>query len=167
MSSYEVRAIKFIHQVFDFLQECHTAVDYYDAIYVFNKAFNRKVQCGNGQTRIALITSDYVVKFDYNARGVRRWGGCEAEYSFYQDALRDGYEYLFAKIKPYYYRGQVFYIMPRVHGIGRRPYNADEYMTADEANYCYDNGVCDLHNFNYGWKDGHVVLIDYAANEYR
>jgi hypothetical protein len=57
--------------------------------------------------------------------------------------------------------------MPRVEGIGRTWGDADEYMTADECDWCYDVGLRDLHNYNYGWKNHKVVIIDYGANEYR
>lgn len=167
MSSYEVRAIRFIQQIFSYIADCHTVGSYWDAVQAFNLEHNRKVMCDNGMTRVALITSDYVVKIDYHAKNVKRWGGGEQEVKFYRMASSEGYGYLFAKIKPYYYKGQMFYIMPRVHGIGRKFEDADAYMTEEEADWCWEHDLCDLHNQNYGWKDGHVVIIDYGANNYR
>ena len=167
MSSYEVRAIRFIQQIFSYISNCESVGGYWDAVQRFNADHNRKVVCDNGMTRVALITSDYVVKIDYSPKNIRRWGGGEQEMKFYQMASREGYAYLFAKIKPYYYRGQVFYIMPRINGIGSKWGDADEYMTAEECDWCWDHSLCDLHNGNYGWKDGHVVIIDYGANDYR
>jgi hypothetical protein len=70
---------------------------------------------------------------------------------------------MFAKIERYAYRGLNFYIMPRIHGIERTEYNAEDYMTDDELNWCDSQGLTDLHNGNYGWKNGHIVIIDYAA----
>jgi hypothetical protein len=71
-------------------------------------------------------------------------------------------ESLFAKISRYDYNGTAFYIMPRIHGVGKTDWDADEYLTEDENDWVYEH-VCDLHNGNYGWKDGHVVIFDYAA----
>jgi len=167
MSSYEVRAIKFIHQVFDYISDCKQVSDYYGAISDFNAHNSRKVQCANGMTRVAFITSDYVIKFDYSDYYTKRWGGCEQEYKLYNAARADGYGYLFAKIKPYYYQGRVFYIMPRINGIGRTWYNADSYMTWEEREWCDDHDLRDLHNENYGWHRKQIVICDYAANSFR
>jgi hypothetical protein len=167
MSSYEVRAIRFIQQIFSYIADCHTVRSYRDAVLAFNLKHNRKVICNNGMTRVALITSDYVVKIDYCPENVERWGGGEQEVEFYQMASSEGYGYLFAKITPYHYKGHTFYIMPRVHGIGRKFDDADTYMTEEESDWCWEHDLYDLHNQNYGWKDGHVVIIDYGANGYR
>ena len=167
MSSYEVRAIRFIHQIFPYFKDCKCCEDYQWAVMKFNRDCSRSVKFDHGQTRVAFMTSDYVVKLDYNPIGVQRWGGCEEEHKFYEYAFREGYAYLFAKIKPYYYRGIVFYIMPRVKGIGKYLYDADEYMADHEVSWCWNSGLRDLHNFNYGWKNGNIIIIDYGANQYR
>lgn len=160
-NDYEVRAQKFIRQIFPYLEGCrnnHSEREY--AVWAFNNDYNRKVMYEHGMTRYALITADYVVKVDY---ACTRWGNSEDEMELYEEAVQDGFEYLFAKISRYMYQDRVFYIMPRIHGIGSKCYDADEYMTAFEADWCCDHGLCDLHNHNYGWKDGHVVIFDYAA----
>jgi hypothetical protein len=166
-SSYEVRAIRFIKQIFSYLDDCRTMDDYFNAVYRFNFDHSRKVRFAHGMTRIAFITSDYVIKLDYDPKNVKRWGGCEQEVKFYRMACEEGYGYLFAKIKPYYHRGRVFYIMPRVAGIGRSYNDADAYMTNEENAWCCDHELYDLHNENYGWKGKHIVIIDYGANDYR
>lgn len=166
MSSYEVRAIKFIRQFAPFIADCKRVSEYNMAVNRFNKAYNRKVKCDNGMTRIVFITSDYVIKIDYSQENICKWGGCDSEVAFYNLAVKEGYGYLFAKSKPYYHNGRVFYIMPRIHGIGREFEDADEYMTADECDWCWSHCLRDLHRYNYGWKDGHVVIFDYSANEY-
>lgn len=167
MSSYEMRAIRFIQQIFPYIDNCHTVEQYDNAVDRFNSVYNRSVICNSGSARVALITSDYVIKIDYNPQNVRRWGGCAEEWRFYSRAYQEGFAYLLAKIKPYYYRGQVFYIMPRVNGVGSRWHDADEYLTQRERDWCDEVGLKDLHMENYGWKNGHVVIIDYAANDYR
>lgn len=166
MSSYEVRAIKFIKQVFDYIENCKSVGDYWRAIDQFNIENRRAVRVSNGMTRVALMTSDYVVKIDYS-KDVERFGGGAEECRFYEMASREGMAYLFAKIKPYCYKNRIFYIMPHVQGVGRTGADADHYMNEDEKDWCWEHDLYDLHCQNYGWKDGHVVIIDYGANEYR
>lgn len=165
MSSYVDRAIKFIKQFSLYTEGCITLADYNWAVYVFNNDYKRRVRLHHGMTRVAFITSDYVVKIDFNADNIAKWGGCEKEMELYAQAEMDHMEHLFAKITPFEYNGQMFYIMPLVRGIGRKWDDAWEYMTGEESNWCNDHGLEDLHNQNYGWKDNHVVLIDYGAHD--
>ncbi len=159
MRNYEERAKDFIHQIFPYLVDCTHHEDREWAVTSFNMDYKRKVKYAHGISRYALITSDYVVKVDY---ATTRWGDSEDEMEVYQEALADGFEYLFAKISRYTYNGCTFYIMPRIYGIGKYIYDADEYLTPSENDWVSDH-VCDLHNENYGWKNGHVVIFDYAA----
>jgi hypothetical protein len=158
-NSYEERAKRFIAQIFPYLDECYDHEEREYAVAQFNEDYHRKVFYTHGMSRYALVTSDYVVKVDYQAT---RWGNCEDEMELYEEAERDGFAYLFAKISRYDYEGVSFYIMPRIYGIGRFFYDADEYLTAEESDWCWDH-VRDLHNENYGWKNGHVIIFDYAA----
>lgn len=163
MRSYEERAKNFIAEIFPYIQHCGSHYAMERMIDDYNRDHNRKVAYCHGLTRFALVTSDYVVKVDYNPRKIAEFGGCEKEIALYEEAESDGFAYLFAKITRFDYMGNRFYIMPRVHGIGRFPWDAWEYMTAEEADWCNDHNLKDLHNFNYGWKEDHVVLIDYGA----
>ena len=127
MSSYEVRAKKFIAKIYPYIKNCNDLFDFSLAINRFNRECHRKVQIASGSTRVVLITSDYVIKVDYNGWGKGRWGSCADEVRMYRQAKRDGFEYLFAKVTPVrkgYNR--TFYIMPRIGGIGKKPYDADE-----------------------------------------
>ena len=55
--------------------------------------------------------------------------------------------------------------MPRVKGLRKREYNAEDYIyNSDALNWLYDNGITDLHNENYGWVNGEVVIFDYACH---
>lgn len=158
-NTYEVRAQKFIQQIAPYFDY---AVDHDDREYAvdcFNFDYRRKVIYAHGMTRYALITSDYVVKVDYAST---RWGNSEDEMEIYEEAKQDGFDYLFAKISRYDYNGTSYYIMPRIHGIGKKWYDADEYLTEEELDWVRDH-ICDLHNENYGWKNGRVVIFDYAA----
>lgn len=163
-NTYEVRAEKFIHQIFNYIWECDNVDDYVWAVNYFNFKHHRNVKVAHGLTRVALITSDYVVKIDCGcAHDLNRFGGCANEFNIYAQAEADGFAYLFAKPTEVVYNGLTFCIMPRIKGVGREFYDADYYMNAEECEWVSER-VFDLHNGNYGWKDGHPVLIDYAAN---
>lgn len=164
MSSYEVRAQKFIRQIFDYIYACEELEEYEDAVDAYNYRYHRKVILDHGLTRVALITSDYVVKIDYSYANIQRFGGGMKEYNFYKMAEREGFGYLFAKITPYEYQGITFYIMPRVKGIMRYDEDANEYMTEAENDWCSEHELYDLHCRNYGWSNGHVLIFDYGAN---
>ena len=163
-NSYEVRAQKFIQQIFPMIEDFTDEDTVINNVHMFNLLNHRKVRVASGLTRIALISSDYVIKFDYNNYNVSIWGGCENEIELYHQAETDGFDYLFAKITRYEYQGYKFYIMPRVYGIGRKEEDAWDYMTEEESDWCEDHNLCDLHSFNYGWRNGHICLIDYGAS---
>ena len=162
-NSYEVRARKFIEQIFPMIDSFTDEDTIIENVRIFNMLYHRKVHVASGLTRIALITSDYVVKFDYSEHNVSVWGGCENEMETYSEAEADGFAYLFAKITRYTFEGHTFYIMPRVYGIGRKEDDAWEFMTEEENDWCENHNITDLHNFNYGWRNGRVCLIDYGA----
>lgn len=164
MSNYEERAKKFIAQIYPFIKDCHDDSDFAFAISHFNKIYHRNVRMAYGSTRIAMITSDYVVKIDYDGWGTGRFGSCKDEVRMYRRAVKEGYAYLLAKITPYrkdYNR--TFYIMPKISGIEKRFGDAEEYLDDDEYDWLCSN-IYDRHNQNYGWKNGHIVMIDYACN---
>lgn len=162
-SSYVIRARQFAHDIYPFICDCKTVEDYCTAVENFNVAYHRSVRVACGQTRVALITSDYVLKLDYG-RKAKRFGGCVSEYRAYQKVFNDGYAYLFAKINPVMVNEKVFYIMPRINGIGyeRNGYDdAFDVVTDEEQDYLWDN-FRDLHYENYGWKNKRPVIVDYA-----
>lgn len=163
-TSYITRAQYFIHQIAQYINsEDYTLDDIAYQVDRFNLMYHRHVIFAHGATRFALITSDYVIKVDYNGWQIAHFGGCENEMQVYNMAKRDGMAHLFAEITPYIYEGIAYYIMPRVNGIGRYDDDAWEYMTEEESDWCSDHGIFDLHNENYGWHQGHIVLIDYGA----
>lgn len=162
-NTYEVRAQKFIQQIFPFLDDLTDKFMVNEGVWAFNYTHKRKVRVSSGLTRIALITSDYVVKFDYDKEQIRTFGGCEDEMEIYDEAEADGFEYLFAKITPYKYEGYTFYIMPRIKGVGRGFDDAWEYLTDAETDWLCEHRVADLHCHNFGWRNGHVCLIDYGC----
>jgi len=167
MRNYEERAKDFIQQVFSYLEGCEDVWDFRSAIQRFNEDYRRNVSVKNGIARVALITSDYVVKFNYDSDCVEDVGGCEEEIRLYADAEREGFAYLLAKITRYDYEGVSFYIMPRVRGFRNRWMNAEYFMTHAERVWCETHHLYDLHCGNYGFRNGHVCLVDYACCTYR
>ncbi len=133
-------------------------------ILAYNYAHRRNVIFSHGLTRYAFITSDYVIKIDYDEYEVEQWGGCEQEYKLYQNAVIDGMDYLFAEITPFMYNNKVYYIMPRIKGIGKTDYDATYYMNRKEQRWCRSYDLMDLHYLNYGWRNKRICIIDYAAH---
>ena len=164
MRTYEERAKDFIKMIFPLIEDCQDVLDFRNAVAMFNRVYTRKVRCNNGIARVAFISSDYVVKLEYDQDEVDSVGGGENEIEIYTVAEREGFAYLFAKISRYDYKGKRFYIMPRIHGIGKYEYEyADEYMTDAENEFCNRHQITDLHCNNYGFRNGHVCLVDYAC----
>lgn len=165
-SSYETRAQRFVEQFFGSIIEIISMMNSDDFEFYtshFNHHHNRKVVFKFGQARYAFITSDYVIKIDYSSLGVLCYGGCENEMQLYSVAVRDGYEYLFAKISCYNYKGINFYIMPRVNGkTCDIEENAYDYMTEEEQDWCVKNGLSDLHCNNFKLVNDEPIIFDYA-----
>ena len=164
-SDYITRAKKFIPTIDVILSYNHRTWDIEEDIEMFNQEKKRKVIFSHGLTRYAFITSDYVIKVDYSPDAIENFGGCEDEIEIYAQAEQDGMEHLFAKITRYDYNGTSYYIMPRLYGIGRKEDDAYDWMTEDELEWVQEHGICDLHNLNYGWRKGHVCIIDYGAHD--
>lgn len=165
MRNYIERAKDFIEQVYPYLNDdCMSPWLMKSVIEKFNHTFDRKVIVRSGLSRIALITSDYVVKFDYDPEEVDCIGGCDAELNLYWQAKQEGFDYLFAEITAYQHGKYWFYIMPRVRGIGSGHHYAEHYMTDAEKDFCRRHRITDLHTNNYGFRHGHVCLVDYACH---
>ena len=165
MRNYEERAKDFIAQIFPFIADKYDPYTIADIVAEFNHQFNRHVEMKHGIARIALITSDYVVKFDFDDDEVDSVGGCENEIAVYAEAERDGFAYLFAKTTRYEYKNRFFYIMPRINGVGSKLYHyAEDYLDPKEQEWCDAHNISDLHCNNYGFRNGHICLIDYACN---
>lgn len=162
-NTYEIRAQKFIRRIATYLNGAETIQDFEWAANAYNYRYHTRVRVSHGMTRVALITSDYVVKIDWSPENIETFGGCEAEMALYAEAEADGFAYLFAKITPFQYDDMTFYIMPLIRGIGRTDEDAWEYMTVEESDWCSNHNMYDLHYRNYGWKKDHIVLIDYGA----
>ena len=166
MRNYEERAKDFIKMLFHLIEDCEDVWDFREAVAMFNRTYSRKVICSNGLARVAFISSDYVVKYEYHAWEVQSIGGCENELELYAQAEVEGFAYLFAKITPFHYCGHDFYIMPRVYGVGSKDYEyADDYMIISDIFFFLNHNVTDLHCNNFGFRNGHVCVIDYACRD--
>ena len=159
-TDYISRACKFINQIFPYISsDLNNVLKVSAGVKMFNKVYHRKVIFNSGIVRCALITSDYAIKWDYSAFYRERFGGCEDEVKRYKQAVKDGYDYLFAEITPVMVCGKKWYIMPRINNIG----TSNLKLTFDERDYIDYLGVTDLHEDNYGSYKGKPIIIDYAA----
>lgn len=164
--SYETRAKKFIRDFFPYLAKeldhaVHPLAGTMRAVTDFNLAHHRNVEVRNGATRIVFVTSDYVVKMEYDEEEIKTWGGNQLEADHYENAKRDGFEYLFAKPTLYEYAGIEWLIMPKATNIG----NSRIWSKLDdiEQDWIWSN-IGDTHEGNYGTIKGNFVLIDYACS---
>ena len=165
-SDYTIRAYKFIEKLYPYIKDCHDVLEYLNAADLFSADYHRKVECASGMVRVAFITSDYVVKFDYNTDRSAIYGGCADEEKFYHFAQEKGFASLLAEITHIRYCGRDFYIMPRIGGIGKCcECYAEEFLHGDELDFVNEY-LEDLHDENYGWKNRHPVIIDYAMNRF-
>lgn len=166
-SDYRIRAKKFLKSIFPYIDGYMwdvSEVEYQADKYNCDK--NRHVSVCCGSARIALITSDYVIKWDYDNDCVEEIGGCDDEYCAYQEAKREGYEYLLAEVTPVEYQGISFIIMPRIDNVGMT-YNGGEirkYLTEQEYKWVI-NFDKDIHSYNWGIRNSKACLIDYAMTE--
>ena len=131
------------------------------AAFEYNKRHSRSAMCfDNGSTRFAFIISDYVLKVDY--------GNSETELEAWNFICKNGMEEYFAEITKYTSKsGITFYIMPRIKHVGE--YDEDWffetlYKTDIVACGFIQDNFCDFHENNFGFKNGHPVMIDYAWN---
>ena len=170
-NDYEVRAKEFIKEFAPYLKGIRvTKSNSYkicDAVRRFNVDKKRHVKVASGASRIALITSDYVVKLDF---GTTWAGNSKTEMLGYQQAQKDGYEYLLAKISLYKCRNRSFFIMPRARVAGTLTWQGQKRLwhklTENERKYIRDNFE-DLHDNNWGSLNGRPILIDYAWNDFK
>lgn len=163
-SSYEVRAMKFAQVLSRLFAHCKYLDDYKAVIAEYNRTHSRPLHFAYGVSRIAIIRSDYVIKFDHipeSGWDDGRAGNCKSEEEVYARACTDGFEYLLAKTTVYTVNELTFSIMPRVNHVGDWERYWADYCTDEERAWLYEN-VYDLHEGNVGYKNGKVVVIDYA-----
>lgn len=170
-TKYEIRAKKFIMKFVDITKlnarnRCMMS-SVIEKVQFFYDACHRSIDFRSGAVRFALISSDYVVKWDaasdYN---IADYGGCEDEYEMYQVAKRDGMDYLFAEVTKFEYKGMIFYIMPRIgcaDNYQKSQRNIHRLLSEGENAYLKSH-VSDVHSNNWGIKDGKPIVFDYAQS---
>lgn len=164
-SDYKVRARHFLEEIWPYIENCgNEPYQYRIAMRKYNFHKSRHVLVGSGCVRVALVTSDYVIKFDYCPEEARRVGGCADEAKFYAFAKSKGFAHLFAESTPFIFHNRAFFIMPRIEGIGRyEDAYVQEFLNDDDRDFV-DEYLYDMHDQNYGWKNGYPVIIDYACS---
>lgn len=172
-SDYRIRAQKFIKQIFPYIDGCmyDDLDETIKRVQDFANEKRRKISVHNGISRVAIITADYVIKWDRHLAQSKYErnpaGDCEKEYLTWRWLLDEnpGYAYLFAEITRFKFGGEIFYIMPRVRGINEdRDAYAYEYVDGEEEDFL-NEWFYDLHSGNFGIdRKGNVTIFDYAWN---
>lgn len=159
-TDYKIRAEKFAHVLVKLFEDCEDVEDFYDAVEEYNNTHrNCNMLCDNGISRIAIIRSDYVIKFHRRADFSGHAGDSYSERRVYEKAVKAGYAYLLAETTLKNIDGVDVAIMPRIKGVGST--SLYDYTTPKELQWLWDN-IGDLHANNYGCRDGKVCVIDYA-----
>lgn len=161
-TSYIERAKKFIKSFYPYFCQ----YDISRAVRIYNAEKSRHVKFFHGAVRRCLVLSDYVIKWDYDEDNRRMFGGCEEEYNLYNRVKDSCYNYLLAEITLVEINGTRFYIMPRVNVAINRREDIDimDFLSSDEIDFIYDEaGIHDLHEENWGFLKGKVVIFDYAC----
>ena len=169
--SYIERAMHMADILSSYMDNYSNIESIYDKCRMATREYNlrHKRSCVGfefGSTRIAFIVSDYVLKVDYQNR--RSFGNSETELKAWNFIREEGMEKYFAEITKYVSKnGITFYIIPRINNVG-------ESKTSDLFNYLRENDTSayyfvmgyfeDIHDYNFGFKKGHPVIIDYASN---
>lgn len=166
-TSWEVRAERFARSIYPYIaryvSQGRSLMDaVYTAVLNYNADKHRNVRVSSGACRVCLITSDYVIKMDYNRRNCSDFGGCYDEYNTYLEVTSDGYGHLLAECSWIHIDGAHidFLAMERVRGVGKTRVTN---WTEEEERYIRRH-IGDLHRYNYGRKNGRGVIIDYACN---
>lgn len=169
-SNYVSRAIKFLDSILPYIQNDLTDVMRVKTIVErYNYVHKRKVLVRSGATRCVLITSDYVIKWDYG-RNIKVFGGCIDEAENYEIACQDGFEYLLAETTSIMRFGRSFNIMPRykisddIEKEEGKPWIYDM-ITYEEREWLY-NHIGDIHEMNYVVVHGRPIIIDYACRPF-
>ncbi len=161
-TSYIVRAIRFLDEIFPYIEgSLEDLISIWRIVSHYNSVHRRNILVKNGATRIALITSDYVIKWDYNQRNVNLYGGCEEEAAKYSFAKDEGYEYLLAETTSIKRNNITFNIMPRIKIHENKPFLED--LLADDEYDWITTYIGDLHKGNYDIVEGRFIAIDYAC----
>lgn len=171
MNNYVVRAMKTLNVLEEYIADADTLRKVWNGVSLFNHRYHRAIDVKNGATRIALITSDYVIKFDredldmWDDNALDTFGGCEQELDFYKYANQKGFGYLFAPITRVSMKSRNYYIMPRIRYIGKGDSDVTWWLDGKELDFVEEH-LFDLHEKNYGFVKGRPCIIDYATGSF-
>ena len=169
--SYIERAMRMAEILSSYMEKYNEVESIYRKCQMATQEYNNRHKHSSmgfesGSTRLAFIVSDYVLKVDYAE--IEAYGNSESELRAWGFIRKSRMEKYFAEITKYISKsGITFYIMPRVNGVG--DYGGDwllDYLYANDASaygFIQDN-FNDFHDYNFGVKCGHPVIIDYAWN---
>lgn len=169
--SYIERAMRMAEILSSYMDSYSETMSIYNKCNMAAKEYNIRHKHSfmgfeNGSTRLAFIISDYVLKVDY--RTIKSYGNSETELKAWDFIRENGMEEYFAEITKYISKsGITFYIMPRIKHIGEYDeewFNDTLYETDIVAYDFIQDNFCDFHDGNFGIKNGHPVVIDYAWN---
>lgn len=163
-TDYESRARKFAHVLITLFAGCVKLDDFEFAIQEYNATHSRPLVYDHGVSRIVIMRSDYVIKFNIRPSGWwedGRAGSISSEARVYEQAVADGMEHLLAKITVDTEDNRIFAIMPRIRNVGNEDREWSDYCTDEEGEWLEDH-ICDLHCKNVGYRNDKVCVIDYA-----
>ena len=156
-TDYKVRAEKFAHVLVKLFANCKYLEDFEYAVRQYNNTHRYQLKIAHGISRIAIIRSDYVIKFHRRA-DFEGWAGDNtSERKMYEKAVDDGYDYLLAEINLVNVDDVQVAIMPRIYGIDST-YHYENYLTWDEQEWVEQN-IGDIHSKNFGIRNNTVYII--------
>jgi hypothetical protein len=158
-TDYKVRAEKFAHVLVKLFEDCEDVNDFYQAVSEYKRSHRCAMKIDNGVSRVAIMRSDYVIKF-HRRQDFRDFAGDSySERKVYEKAVADGYEYLLAETTLMNVDGVEVAIMPRIRHVGNT--NFWGCTTPKERAWIREN-IDDLHSGNFGRRGKKICIIDYA-----
>lgn len=163
-NDYVTRARKFVKEIAPMMDNRRDFYSVADAVREYEtKHTHRKVMFCHGAVRCVIITSDYVIKWDYDTESAKEYGGCVAESRLWKKLKDSEYADLFAPITCIRESGHYWYVMPCING-GTPKHRISYYVNEDVTDFLDSNHICDLHCKNWRLVRGKPVIFDYACS---
>ena len=159
-TDYKVRAEKFAHVLVKLFEDCEDVNDFYQAVSEYKRSHRCAMKIDNGVSRVAIMRSDYVIKF-HRRQDFRDFAGDSySERKVYEKAVADGYAYLLAETTLINVDGVEVAIMPRIRHVGNT--SLWDCTTPKERAWIREN-IDDLHSGNFGRRGNKICIVDYAC----
>ena len=163
MKSYVVDAYRTMKNLSRYIYNWYDIDNVERAVSKYDRAtWTNNLRVEFGSSRIVIIGSNFVVKWNYCDSAIVNIGGCEEELNMYYYACRCGKDYLFAEMSCIYINGLFLYVMPFVSCVGQQKGWMEQYLDEEDYKWLVEK-VRDLHSANWGVVDGQCVIIDYAC----